>query len=231
MAKTTERLLDVDDRTPLLFGEPDTTKADVAECKATITAANQRFESDFGQWIKIVGDQLRTAQRLLAQHHDGFDRWVREEFGWSRSHTYRIMEADATLAILSPVGDVSRGTVDRGDNTAPPADPKPLPGCERHLRELAKLPAAKVPVVWETVVETSKRDDIPITSRLIQKVAAPHRESKPEPTPPPKLPPNELNDVIDTLVGRMVRDIEAISQPQRFLAGLAIRRQLDRFDI
>lgn len=104
-----------------------------------IRSANAKFGKQFTQWVTAVGGELRAAQQELARHKSGFDKWCKAEFGWSKQHVHRIMDANITIeSITSPIGDVSK---------------LPAPTNEAQCRELAAVPKDKVAEVWQQVVE------------------------------------------------------------------------------
>ncbi len=124
-----------------------------------IIEANQRFRGCFVEWIGAVGAELKAAQEELAGNHEGFIRWAKAEFGWSKSRTYQLVQASDIVAKVST-------TVD---------DPARLPSNESQCRALAAVPPRKQAKVWLQAVEAAEQRGSDPTAAQIRRIATPSR--------------------------------------------------------
>lgn len=67
----------------------------------------------------------------MASHKLGFDKWCKQEFGWSNQHVHRILDSWEIVKLTSPMGEVVA-----------------MPTNERQCRELSSVPKDKVAEVW-----------------------------------------------------------------------------------
>ena len=125
------------------------------ECADRIRAAQSQARCHFQQFVKDVGGELETAQRLLASHKAGFGQWVSDEFGWSDNYARRIISAAAVMRIIVPIGTVKN---------------LPLPESESQCRALSSLPTDKVAIAWERACEASALPGCPPTTAIVKAV-------------------------------------------------------------
>jgi len=118
-----------------------------------IVEANQRFRGCFVEWIRTVGAELKAAQEELAGNHEGFIRWTKAEFGWSKSRTYQLVKASDIVARVSTSVD----------------DPARLPSNESQCRALAAVPPRKQAKVWLQAVEAAEERGSEPTASLIRR--------------------------------------------------------------
>ncbi len=118
-----------------------------------IVEANQRFRGCFVEWIRTVGAELKAAQEELAGNHEGFIRWAKAEFGWSKSRTYQLVQASDIVARVSTSVD----------------DPARLPSNESQCRALAAVSPRKQVKVWLQAVEAAEERGGEPTASLIRR--------------------------------------------------------------
>jgi hypothetical protein len=118
-----------------------------------IVEANQRLRGCFVEWIGTVGAELKAAQEELAGNHDGFIRWAKAEFGWSKSRTYQLVQASDIVARVSTSVD----------------DPARLPSNESQCRALAAVAPRKQAKVWLQAVEAAEERGGEPTASLIRR--------------------------------------------------------------
>jgi hypothetical protein len=90
--------------------------------------------------------------RLCRDEYATFEDYCRERWGSNRAHAYRLIEAAATVAELSPIGD-----------TPPPTN-------EAQARELARIPQGQRAEVWQRVTEQHGNR---VTAQHIREAARP----------------------------------------------------------
>jgi len=126
-------------------------------CAEHIRTAQNKAQRNNAEYLVTVGGELEKAQRLLADHHAGFNRWVREEFGWSPSYARRMIDASHVVGLLVPIGTTKN---------------LPLPESEGQCRPLAGLPPEVAIAAWERAHKESQQAGKTITAASVKAVVS-----------------------------------------------------------
>jgi hypothetical protein len=121
-----------------------------------INAANAKAREGFVEWIRLVGGELSAAKEKLAGEHAGFQRWAREQFGWSKSRVYQLIDAADVVSRLSTSVD----------------DRISLPSNEAQCRALVALPKRDRKKVWQEAFEVASQNGREPTAALIRQLAS-----------------------------------------------------------
>lgn len=134
---------------------PAIAEASLDEHAVCINAANAKAREGFVEWITIVGGELSAAQQKMAGEHAGFQRWAREQFGWSKSRVYQLIDAADVVSRLSTSVD----------------DRISLPSNEAQCRALVALPKKDRKKVWKEAFEAASQKGREPTAALIRQLA------------------------------------------------------------
>lgn len=111
-------------------------------------------------------------QRLYRQGYPSFEEYLAKKWQMGRSTGYRMMEAAAVVADLSPIGDEQK-----------------LPANEAQARELGRLEPEERQEAWKETVETAEASGSDVTAATVREVVEaklPERPAAPPgPTPAP----------------------------------------------
>lgn len=114
-------------------------------------------EDGLGKFIEVGSALLQINERkLYRETHQSFEAFVSEKWGISRAHAYRMIEAAAIRAELSPIGGHSE-IVNEITN-------------ERQLRELAKVGTESLPEIVEKIAEKCEAEGCKPTAKVIKSV-------------------------------------------------------------
>lgn len=117
---------------------------------ARLTDLEAVIERGIGTFVE-VGNALREIRNdglYKQQGYSKFDDYCRERWGWSRQHGYRLMDAAAVAALVSPMGDTPN---------------------ERQVRELMPLKDAPE-AVREVMAEANDRTNGQPTAAVIREI-------------------------------------------------------------
>ena len=165
------------------------------------------------QTFSEVGNALRAIKdgRLYRATHKTFEAFCREEFGMSRAHACRQIDASVVVTRLTestksaPIGDAA-------DNPATPV----FPANEGQVRPLVSLPEDKQVEAWVETVEAAEKRDVSITARLVKEVTAKYREDDPDAKPSvrqPRLGRTEIEPLVDKMDDLVkAKDIEGLEK-------------------
>lgn len=171
-----------------------------------ILAANEKLRGEFRDYITTVGESLKAAQDSLATKHAGFDKWAKEQFGWSKARVHQLLHAADVFAALST-------TVD--DRTS-------LPANERQCRVFARIERKHWAQVWREASEEAEADNRAVTAALILKHAP--RGARAEVKPAAAADPDRLLGRLDAAVRQMV-----LCHPDRLADTVATLSSLIEF--
>ena len=106
-----------------------------------------------------VGNALADIRdrRLYRVNYNSFETYLEKRWSMGKAHGYRLMEAAATHAHLSSIGDQSA-----------------LPSRESQLRPFGRLKPEEKTEAWKTVQEMA--GDEPITAKIMKEAAAPFKK-------------------------------------------------------
>jgi hypothetical protein len=126
-------------------------------------------------------------ERLYREKSETFEAYCQAEWGFGKSHSYRLIEAAATVKELSsPIGD----KCEDGEHSSPLGDKSGTVATERVAREVAKAPPEKRAEVVKKAAETAPKDKAgkpKVTAahvrRVVEQEAAPKASNGEAPVP------------------------------------------------
>ncbi len=142
-------------------------------CDKAIEEALKASDTEVGLNLRQIRDE-----RLFRRDFKTFEQYCKQRWKFSKAHAYRLIRRAGFHNNLSP----------RGDKL-------PQPTQERQIRELLRVPAEKVPQVWEIAVKAA--GGRAPTARQVCAAAAPYRNPKKAARPAPE----ECKDLVEISKG------------------------------
>ncbi len=113
------------------------------ECEEIIRRGWNTF-LDVGRALATIRDQ-----RLYRDRYGTFEGYCRQKWEFSRTHAYRMIEAAAVAAVLSPIGVKLHS--------------------ESQARPLAGLAPQSIPAAWKRAVEIAGKGEV--TAKVVRRAA------------------------------------------------------------
>jgi hypothetical protein len=179
-------------------------ETEFANCVGTIHNALRMMKTSYD----VIGDELRTIseRKLYRATHATFEAFTEQEFGFSRAHGYRMIDAANVAKALSPTGD------------------KPN---ERQARELVGLEDAEVVEIWSATKEaTGGKPTAQAVARARERIAPKPVQTKIPSVPRRRPLPDQFRSAAYDL-GKVAERITRLSRDDRFgshAAGLSFYR-------
>jgi hypothetical protein len=101
--------------------------------------------------------KIRDTKAYVALGYETFEAFGAAEFGYEKSHLYRLADAaEIELSLNSPLGE------------------KPIP--ERHLRPLASVPEEERQAIWDEATRIAEESGKKLTAKMVEEAVADWRQ-------------------------------------------------------